>query len=338
VRREGNFIILEDIKKAMQKIRSLLPLRPVAGWRSTIPELCVFIFLSSFTTSSFAQQDPLYSQYINNFFVINPAYAGMSNNLNAAISYRQQWSGVPGSPKTLNANGHISLMNNKVGAGLMLISDKIGYTTTNEALASYSYRIHLTKEKILAFGLQGGVANYQFDNSKLNPQDPSDPLFQGSLSQFKPSIGAGVILKNDKFFLGLSVPRMLKATFQAAGQQPVLYTQNIYLMGSYMMTVGDHLRLKPTVLLKKVNGSPLSVDVNVALVLNEKVMVGALTRNLNTYGVFLMATIKDFFRFGYVFEVPTSQSVGTNFTTNEIMLGIRMDVFRYHKNPGVMGF
>jgi len=323
----------------MQKKRSVFLLRPHPGcWHSTMLKVCIFIFLSSSTTISIAQQDPLYSQYINNFFLLNPAYAGMSNNLNTAISYRQQWSGVPGSPQTLNANGHISLLNNKVGAGLMLISDKIGYTTTNEALASYSYRIRLTKEKILAFGLQGGVSNYQFDNSKLNPQDPSDPLFQGSLSQFKPSIGAGVILKNDRFFIGLSVPRMLKATFQAAGQQPVLYTQNFYLMGSYIIFINERLRLKPSVLVKKVIGSPTSVDLNVALVLNENILVGALTRNLNTYGVFMQAYIKNFFRFGYVFEVPTSQSVGTNFTTNEITLGFRMDVFRFHKNASIMSF
>jgi len=33
-----------------------------------------------------AQQDPLYSQYINNPFVINPAYGGITNNLNAPLT------------------------------------------------------------------------------------------------------------------------------------------------------------------------------------------------------------------------------------------------------------
>src|SRR5258706_14314308 len=154
-----------------------------------------------------AQQDPLYSQYINNPFVLTPAYAGLTNNLNASVSFRQQWAGFEGSPKTINANGHISLLDNKMGAGLMFISDKIGYSTTNEVLGSYSYRIRVTENKILSFGLQAGMVNYQLDNNKLNPQDKTDPLFpQGTISESKPSFGAGVILKNDRCFVGLSVP------------------------------------------------------------------------------------------------------------------------------------
>src|SRR5579871_3854385 len=98
---------------------------------------------------SIAQQDPLYSQYINNPFVINPAYAGLTDNLNLSLSYRSQWTGLDGSPKTVNANGHISLLDNRVGAGLMIVSDQIGNSTTNEVFGSYSYRVHVTRNKIL---------------------------------------------------------------------------------------------------------------------------------------------------------------------------------------------
>ena len=31
--------------------------------------------------SALAQQDPLTSQYLNNYFIINPAYAGMTKDL-----------------------------------------------------------------------------------------------------------------------------------------------------------------------------------------------------------------------------------------------------------------
>ena len=131
-----------------------------------IRTLCFCLVFACLSVVAVAQQDPLYSQYINNPFVLNPAYAGLTNNLNTAVSYRQQWAGFEGSPKTFNANGHISLFDNKMGAGLMLISDKIGYTTTNEVLGSYSYRIRVTEDKILSFGLQAGMVNYQLDSQK----------------------------------------------------------------------------------------------------------------------------------------------------------------------------
>lgn len=284
-----------------------------------------------------AQQDPLYSQYLNNPFVINPAYGGLTNNLNASVSYRQQWAGFEGSPKTINFNGSMSLFDNKMGAGLMVVSDQIGANTTNEVFATYSYRIQLGQTKTLSFGLQAGASNYQTDNDKLNPQNPSDPYYTGTISEFKPSFGAGVILTSDKFFLSLSVPRMLKSNFGEEGVQTTLYAQHFYGLGSYLFFLNDRLRFKPSVLVKYVSGAPASVDLNASFIIHENYQAGVLTRNFNTYGLFVQALIKDF-RFGYVFEVPTGESVGTNFTTHEVTLGIRMNVLQFHDKNSVLSF
>jgi type IX secretion system PorP/SprF family membrane protein len=288
--------------------------------------------------SAQAQQDPLYSQYLNNPFVLNPAYAGLTNNLNFAVSYRSQWAGFEDSPKTVNFNTHISLHNNKMGAGLMVISDQIGNSTINEVFGSYSYRINLTDSKILSFGLQAGIANYQIDNSKVNPFDQGDPLFQGNSSETKPSFGFGAILKDDKFFISLSVPRMLNTTIENQGKQASLYTQHYYLMGSYLFFLSERIRFKPSTLLKFVSGAPASVDLNASFIINEKYQAGLLTRSFNTYGLFLQALWKDSFRFGYTFEVPTGSSVGTNFTSHEITIGYRLNALGFHRNNGVLSY
>jgi type IX secretion system PorP/SprF family membrane protein len=285
-----------------------------------------------------AQQDPLYSQYITNPFILNPAYAGLTNNLNMAVNYRNQWSGMEGGPKTINANGHISLSNNKMGAGMMLVSDQIGGNTITEVLGSYSYRIQLTSDKILSFGLQGGFANYKIDNSKVTPYDKTDPNFQGTYSETKPSIGFGLILKNDKFFVGFSVPRMLESTFDAQGVQNSLYSRHYYVTGSYLFFVSERIRFKPSAMLKLVSGAPASIDLNASLILHENYQAGVLTRNFNTYGLFLQAMVKDHFRIGYVFEVPTGTSVGTNFSTHEITVGVSLNALRFHSNSGVLSF
>jgi type IX secretion system PorP/SprF family membrane protein len=299
----------------------------------------LFIFLMCCATfPAIAQQDPLYSQYINNPFVLNPAYAGMTNNLNASISYRQQWSGFEGSPTTINANGHISLSDNKMGTGLMVVSDKIGTTSVMEAYGSYAYRIKIASDKTLSFGLQAGLINYQTENSKLNLQNPDDPLFSRETSESKPSFGAGVILASDKFFIGLSVPRMLPTKTSAGGFEPTLYTQHFYAMGSYLFFINERMRFKPSVLARVVSGAPASVDLNAALILHQNYTAGLLTRNFSTYGVFVQALIKNSFRFGYTFEIPTNQSVGTNFSTHEITLGIRLNVLSFHANDGVTSF
>ncbi len=285
-----------------------------------------------------AQQDPLYSQYLNNPFILNPAYAGLTNNLNLSLSYRTQWAGFEGSPKTVNANAHISLVDNKMGVGAMIISDQIGNSTINEVFGSYSYRINITDDKVLSFGLQAGFANYQIDNSKVNPFDNGDQLFMGSNSETKPSFGFGAILKSEKFFVGLSVPRMLRTTLETQGRQSSLYTQHYYLMGSYLFFISERIRFKPSVLAKLVSGAPASMDINASLIVHENYQVGVLTRNLNTYGIFLQALIKDSLRLGYTFEVPTGSSVGSNFTSHEITLGYRLNALSFHRNSGVISF
>jgi len=288
--------------------------------------------------NTLAQQDPLYSQYLNNPFVINPAYAGLTDNLNLSLSYRSQWSGLEGSPKTVNANGHISLFENRMGTGMMIITDQLGNTTVNEVLGSYSYRIQVTADKILSFGLQAGVANYRIDNTKVTPWDVTDYLFQGNFSETKPSFGFGVILKNNKFFVSASVPRMLQTALQTQGLQATLYSQHFYLMGSYLFFLSDRVRLKPSTLIKLVSGAPASVDLNASFIIYENYQAGLLTRNFNTYGVFLQALLKDSFRLGYVFEVPASATSSLNFSTHEITIGFRTNVLKFHRNNGVLSF
>lgn len=292
----------------------------------------ILILLTSLSivSLSFGQQDPLYSQYINNPMVINPAYAGLNNNFNASISYRTQWGGFEGNPTTVNVNGHISLVDNRVGAGVLIVQDKIGNITNTEFQVAGSYKLQL-EAMAFSFGMQAGVINFKSDFDQLNLADPGDPAFTGKENLSKPNIGAGAAIKSEKFFVGLSVPRLLSTTFKSSmGEQFDLYNQHYYLFGGYVFNMGTRLRLKPSVLLKSVKGSPLSTDLNFNINIDQLYSAGVFTRNFNTYGFQLGALLKEQFRLGYTFEIPTGNSVGAKFNTHEIMLGVRMSVLSFH--------
>jgi hypothetical protein len=117
---------------------------------------------------------------------------------------------------------------------------------------------------------------------------------------------------------------------QAGGQDFKVYQQHYYLFASYIFFVSEKVVFKPATLLKATNGNPLSVDVNLNLILNRNYLVGAYTRNLNTFGLLAQMKFLDKFKLAYSFEVPTGASVGTQFVTNEVMLGIRTAVFTSH--------
>lgn len=287
-----------------------------------------------------AQQDPLYTQYINNPFVINPAYGGINNDLNAAVLYRLRLPGYKGSPTTFNANAHISLLNNKMGAGFIIVSDKIFNTKINEVYGTYSYHIAVGNKSTLSFGLQAGTAKYKVVKHPTiyYAIDPSDPLLPGPTHEMKLQFGAGAILKSDKFFIGISVPRILNPSISSYSINAPLFNQHFYALGAYLFSLSERVRLKPSVLVMAVKGAPASVDLNASFIVYENYQAGILTRNFNTYGFFTQVLIDNFFRLGYVFEVPTGSSVGFNYTTHELTLGFRMDALKFHDHDSVMRF
>ena len=303
------------------------------------------LYISALTiltaASADAQIDPLYAQYLNNPLVINPAYTGLNKELNASVSFRKQWAGFDGSPTTYNATVHTSLLDNKMGAGIILVRDEIGEYKNTLALATYSYKIQMDRT-FISFGLQGGIANYRGDNSELKILHENDTYFLKDMNTTKPVFGAGIILTNDNLFLGLSVPRMLKTkgTYQgtAGTVEGDIYTQHFYGMASYILFINERLRLKPAVLLKYVDSNPLSVDLNAVLNIDERYGVGAFTRNFNTYGFLAQVRFGQSFRFAYAFELPTGSSVGSNFTSHEITLGLNVAVFDFHDVDRVNSF
>lgn len=279
-----------------------------------------------------AQQDPIYAQYLTNPMLLNPSYAGLNNNLQVNAGYRLQWMGLESSPRTLNLNGNMSVVDNKAGVGVSLLQDQIGNTTITEFNGAFAYKLKLKDDLTFSFGMQGGVLGFKTDNSKLNIRDGGDDAFpEGTTRTSSINLGTGVMLMSEKFLIGLSVPRLLPSKVNSGSQQFELYNQHFYLFGAYVHTINEHLRFKPSLLLRGVKGAPLSADLAASININMLYTAGLFVRNLNTYGVLLQAMLGEKLRLGYVFELPGKKSVGSNFLTHEIQLGLRMGVLNFHE-------
>jgi type IX secretion system PorP/SprF family membrane protein len=278
-------------------------------------------------TAAHAQQDPIYAQYLNNPLIINPAYAGSNNMFNAGIQYRTQWAGLEGNPTTVNFNSHMSVYQNRVGLGLMVIQDKIGDTKNTEFSTAYSYKIPLN-DATFSFGLQAGFIRYTNDAAALTIRDLGDPAFT-NLSEMKFNTGVGLLLKNDRYMVGLSVPRLLPTTVSQGGQSIQLYSQNYYLFGSYVMFLSEDIRFKPSALVRYTSGSPVSMDLNASVNFKEFYTAGLFTRNFKTYGLLAQVIVSNF-RFGYVFELPGSSASSLNFVSHEVTLGISLALLSNH--------
>lgn len=278
--------------------------------------------------AGYAQQDPLYSQYLNNPILLNPAYAGSNQQWQTTAGYRTQWSGFDGNPTTLNFSSHLSVADNKVGLGLIVIQDKIGEVKNTEFNLNYSYRLEVTENKYLYFGLSTGMIRYNSDPGLLNLQRIDDPSFTYT-NKFQFNTGVGVMMKTEQYMIGFSVPKLIPTSINEAGATVQIYNQHYYLFGVFTHNFNERLMLKPALLLKGTSGAPLSVDVNVNVVIDQNYTLGILTRNLNTFGLLAQLKMKQL-RFGYVFEMPSNQSVGQRFLSHEISLTYSLPFLDFH--------
>ncbi|CAN5360492.1 type IX secretion system membrane protein PorP/SprF [soil metagenome] len=281
--------------------------------------------LTMVTPRAIAQQDPLYSQYFNNPMLINPAFAGSNERLYAGLAYRTQWTGIEGGPATFNFNSHIALMNNRVGAGLIAVQDKLGDVTNTQYGGVFSYRIKLAHSTV-SFGMQTSFMRYSSNLEGIRVFN-ADPLF-APFSETKFNTGAGILVKGERYSVGLSVPQLLENSVSQGGQTIQIYGQNLYVFGAYDMYINEDVQFKPSVLLRATKGSSVSADLNFNFAFKQLYTAGLFTRNLNTFGVLLQAAVKNY-RFGYVFELPGKKSA-LNFNTHEISLALSLNVLRTH--------
>ena len=102
----------------------------------TIICVCMLFFLSK---KNYAQQLPIYSQYMFNDYLINSAYAGTYEFTPIILNHRNQWIGFGESaPQTSSISLHGSMGKNSA-LGSSMVYDKTYPISTTQMELSYAY-------------------------------------------------------------------------------------------------------------------------------------------------------------------------------------------------------
>ena len=174
--------------------------------------LIVASALFVFTEDANAQQDPMYTQYIDNLLVINSGFAGSKEIGNLLMVSRTQWVAFDGAPKTLSFSYHTPLKERNIGLGFSVLNDRIGPQKQTGVYIDYSYFLQISEKFRLGMGLKAGVSFYRAALTELDPIDP-DPIFSNDIyKNFLPNLGVGFYLFSDDTYFGLSVPKLIRNT------------------------------------------------------------------------------------------------------------------------------
>ncbi len=277
------------------------------------------LFVGLWTTQ--AQQLPQFTQYMYNTISINPAYAGNRDAFSLTALNRNQWAGISGAPRTQTLSIHTPLRNEQIGLGLSVINDKTGYENYTYLYADFSYTINVSEDVTLSFGLKGGLSYYDLDEDLFNePSVLQDPFFREQFNKWTPNFGAGLFLSSQKWYVGLSAPKIINNDNNEFSEYVALEQVHYYMTGGYVFDLSDTWKLRPTALAKVTNGAPLSFDMSGTVIYDEKLYLGATYRIDDAIGAFIDFQIFEPLRIGYGYEYSVSDLRPYTTGSHEVIL------------------
>ena len=277
------------------------------------------VFFVLIGLQSYSQQEPLYTQYYNNFNLINPAYSGSNGHLTATANIRNQWAGEAGSPETQTFSIHGAAGKN-VGVALSVVHDEVFIWKNTDVFADFSYALQVSETATVAFGLKAGGSLLNVNLQELGIDD--DPNLSENINQFNPNIGVGVLYYTDKLYASLSTVNILETKHYDENSSTSTASDNmvVYLSAGYVLDLGNDFKLRPSFLVRAVNGSPLSTDISASILWNNRLEFGVAHRLDESISGMFQVRVNNSIKAGYSYDSLTNNLSNYNNGSHEISL------------------
>lgn len=323
--------------------------------------LLLFFFLAP--AFLIAQQEPHFTQYIINQYILNPAIAGIENYGDVKVSHRHQWVGLQDAPVTSYFTFHmpvgkkddrISATSFKMpgenprgrsywldyqaaqphhGVGIKVINDRTGPLNRVGGYLSYSYHLGISAKTSIAAGFEAGLRNLSLNRSKLDfgSANPLDPAVYNTneINQIKPDFGAGVYLYSSNYFLGLSVQQIIAQRIYFSDLRlkslDSKLVPHIFASAGYRFFINDDFTGLPSVMAKFIHPLPVQFDLNFKLQYHDLLWAGAAYRLSDGIAAMAGVNISNTLNISYSYDYTTSALNTFSKGTHEIVIGFLLN-------------
>ncbi|MCB0760082.1 MAG: type IX secretion system membrane protein PorP/SprF [Flavobacteriales bacterium] len=287
----------------------------------------IFLLVLLSGTSSIAQQLPQFSQYSNNLYVINPAYAGTESYFDVKAANRYQWAGITDAPRTFTLSLSAPFRNPHMAMGGYLFVDNVGPTRRTGAQVSYGWHMNLSEGLKLGLAASVGLTQFTIDGSRITMAEDGDPALLGQLSS-KLVVDAkfGAMVYHEKFYAGITLPQLIQNRVDLyESQEPGLsrLEDHYMLLAGYKYQLNDDFMLEPSVLVKYVTPAPIKIDVTLRAHFRKMVWAGVSWRNNDAFVAMLGYEWRQSLSIGYSYDFTTSHLKNYSDGTHEIVLGFK---------------
>jgi type IX secretion system PorP/SprF family membrane protein len=187
-----------------------------------------------------AQQLPLYTQYIFNPYMVNPAMVASSGQSEVNGFYRNQWTGIQNGPKTLQFDVQVPLTS-RMAIGANVANDRTILLDATSVMFTYGYRIPLATDHTLGFGLSAGIFTNKVNLNGIPDSDINDPALSSARLNNSAADGQfGVHYTFKNFVLGFSMVNLFeRKTLSPESFQNIKFSQlkNDIIFASYKFEV-----------------------------------------------------------------------------------------------------
>jgi type IX secretion system PorP/SprF family membrane protein len=276
--------------------------------------------------AAFAQQKPMFTNYILNEFYYNPAVAAAKEGADFRFLYRKQWAGLDGSPGTQTFTGHGRFEKLKLGLGGTIFHDKTGPLRNIGASLGVSYGIQFKNESVLSAGLSFGFMRYEL-GTDINIREQGDLAVNAAQQgKFLPDLSIGVYYKWKGLYVGFAIPQIVQANIKLEVDDPLKMNKLIrhyFAAAGYRFNVAKKFELEPSFQLKGVKAAPMQADINLRGIYNNMAWLGVSYRTTDAVCIMAGAIIKDMVEIAYSYDITTSNLNTVSHGSHEVMLNYR---------------
>ena len=304
--------------------------------------ISILILVILTITTIEAQQVPLYSQYMMNGFLLNPAVAGSEGYTAVNITAREQWLGLNNAPRTHAISGQTRVLKNsyisrnssvrqrqrmssrsgRIGLGAYVFNDKNGALDRTGMQLTYAYHINMKKSQ-LSFGLSGIAYQFSIDETKINLLDPDIAYDNANKSIFVPDASFGVYYSDPNLYAGFSATQLFQSSLKlgAAGYAEYKMQRYYYLVGGYDFQITEELTIEPSFLVKATTGA-IQLDINTKFIFNEDYW-GGISYRTGSALIFMGGVRVNKYFFGYAFDYTLSSIMKRTYGSHEFMFAAK---------------
>ena len=294
-----------------------------------------------------AQQLPLYSQYLLNGFMINPAMAGHDGYTSFNVTARQQWLGFKEAPQTYSGSWQTRLfrrsykiVNNpirkknmlipstkgRVGLGAYIVNDLNANVARTGLSFTYAYHIILNNQQ-LSFGLAVKAFQYRIFSESLTFGEAGDPVLDSDFTKvaYSPDADFGVLFHGFDYFIGFSISNLLQTSVLiGANKLPDFKTfRHYWLLGGYRFEINENIDLEPSALLKTTENWNPQGDLSLRLYYDD-LFWGGISYRTNKSIIAMVGVRLESIYFGYSFDWALSDIGHYNYGSHEITLSVKL--------------